>query len=163
MVDTGSTWTVLPDEFLTELWEVSKLQVFAVFVDFGGNGSVTPVPCYDLRGFAADERPAVAFRLDNKEWIFEVADTTDGELFGPKGEGTGQFASSIYPKSLLEGSGYRGRGRIPSVLGHQFWGHLKGLVFDFTPGRERVGLVPRMRLTHKSGLLNPMFVSGASN
>jgi hypothetical protein len=35
----------------------------------------------------------------------------------------------------------------------------KGLVFDHTPGQERAGLVPRVKLMDKSGLLNPIFVS----
>lgn len=29
----------------------------------------------------------------------------------------------------------------------------------YIPGKERVGFVPRLRLTNKTGLLNPMFVS----
>jgi hypothetical protein len=52
---------------------------------------------------------------------------------------------------------------IPSILGQQFSGNLKGLVFDFTPGKERVGMVPRVKLRNKSGLLNPMFVSDTSD
>ena len=32
---------------------------------------------------------------------------------------------------------------IPSLLGFNFLSELKGVVFDFTPGKEGVGFVPR--------------------
>jgi len=161
VVDTGCSVTVLPDEVLDKLWNWMKPQLFSMKFTFGKNTSVL-FPGYDLRGLRTDQRPAMALRLGSKEWISEVVHTTaTGQFLGAQGQGTGLFLSSVCPSSVFTEMIHRED--IPSILGQQFWGNLKGLVFDFTPGKERVGMVPRVKLTNKSGLLNPMFVSDASD
>ena len=158
VIDTGSSWSILPDKALEDVWSMMKPQFFTILIKFGRNRSA-PLSGYNLQRFAKDERPAIALRLQDREWISELADTTS-HIVGPDGEDTGLYFPAICPKSIFKSSNYREH--IPSILGHPFWGNLKGMVFDFSPGKERIGFVPRIRLRNKSGLLNPMFVSAGS-
>jgi hypothetical protein len=50
---------------------------------------------------------------------------------------------------------------IPNIVGGNFFKNLKGLVFDFTPNKERVGFVPRYQFTSATGLVNPLTGSAA--
>ena len=158
-VDTGSSVTILPDDVPEKLWTMMSPRLFPVSTP-GPRNSTVVIPGYDMNGVGADERPAVAFRLGDREWISEIVDTSAGQILGSGGEETGLYYSAIYPRSIL--GQYINPEYIPSILGYPFWSNLKGLVFDFSTGSERVGLVPRIRLRNKSGLLNPMFVSAES-
>jgi hypothetical protein len=103
----------------------------------------------------------MTFALGANEWISDIVDTS----FGISLEGEDLGKSSVYPASVMSASGFVRPGvksdDVPSILGASFWSHCKGLVFDYTPCEERVGLVPRLKLMDKSGLLNPTFVSAA--
>jgi hypothetical protein len=92
------------------------------------------------------------FWLGKKEWICDIVDTT----FSSELEGKEVYLGSVFPDSSFDANGEIDE---ISLLGAIFWSHLKGLVFNHTLGEERLGLVPRMRLANKSGLLNPIFVS----
>jgi hypothetical protein len=148
--------TILPGDVLEDFWKVVTPKPFwTEYLNFE-NTSIQ-VPVYNLKDYDTEEFPAMAFRLGDKEWILEVADKS----LGPEKEGSSVYLSSVCPDTVFR---QLNRGSdIPSILGGPFFTHLKGLVFDFTPGKERVGMVPRVKLRNKSGLLNPMFVSGASS
>jgi len=62
--------------------------------------------------------------------------------FGPETEGGHVFISSVVPNTIF--SQLVRADHISSIVGGSFLTHLKGLVFDFTPGKERVGMVPRV-------------------
>lgn len=158
IVDTASSVTILLDDVPEKLWTVISPRLVPIRLP-GPRNSTDVVPGYDMNGLGADERPAVAFRLGDREWISEIADTSAGQIRGSGGEDTGLYFSAIYPRFFI---GQYVCAEIPSILGYPFWSNLKGLIFDFSPGSERVGLVSRIRVTNKSGLLNPMFVSGGS-
>ena len=155
-VDTGATLTVLPGDVLEDFWKVvTPKPSWTQCLNF--EKTSMQVPAYDLKDYDTEEFPAMAFRLGDKEWISEVADKS----LGPEKEGSSVYLSSVCPDTVFRQLPLGGSD-IPSILGGTFFTHLKGLVFDFTPGKERVGMVPRVKLRNKSGLLNPMFVSGAS-
>ena len=96
------------------------------------------------------------FRLGDKEWISDIVDTT----FGTESEGSQVHITSVISDSFFH---QPGDDHYISLLGASFFSHLKGLVFDYTPGKERLGLVPRIGLKNKTGLLNPIFVSAGIN
>jgi len=154
-VDTGATLTILPEEVLQNLWKIVAPPV-SWSEQYGCNNASILIPVYNLTSYTTEEYPAMAFRLGDKEWTSEVMDTS----FGPETEGSNVFISSVVPNTIFSQS--VGANDVPSLLGESFLTHLKGLVFDFTPGKERVGMVPRVKLRNKSGSINPMFVSGAS-
>lgn len=54
-----------------------------------------------------------------------------------------------------------GAKEVPTMLGAPFWMNLRGLVFDFAPGDERVGFIPREQFCDRNGV-NSLFVSAAS-
>jgi len=151
-IDTGSSITILPGEIVERFWRVVKPKPSSPELSEGETPPPIPFPVYDLTGYMADQHPAMTFRLGEKEWICDIVDTT----FGSESEGSEVYLGSVFPDSSFDPNGEIGE---ISLLGATFWSHLKCLVFDHTPGEERVGLVPRVRLTNKSGLLNPMFVS----
>jgi len=153
-IDTASSITILPGDIVDRLWRVVKPKPSLSTLSEGETPPI-PFPVYNLTGYMADQHPAMTFRLGQEEWICDIVDTT----FGSESEGNEVYLGSVFPDSSFDPNGEIGE---ISVLGATFWSHLKGLVFDHTPGEERVGLVPRMRLTNKSGLLNPMFVSAGN-
>jgi Eukaryotic aspartyl protease len=155
IVDTGASMSILPEEVMERFWRVSQPKpIWPTLAEGEKRPNIFPFPLYDLTGYGANERPAMTFRIGNEEWINEIADTTSGTLVA----GLDVYIGSVFPFSSLQ----EDRKYEISILGATFWSHLKGLVFDYTPGEERVGFVPRVKLMDKSGLLNPTFVSAGA-
>ena len=152
-IDTGSSITVLPGEVMERFWRVVSPKPSSPNLSEGEKPPTIPVQVYNLTGYAADQHPAMTFRLGDTEWILDIVDTS----FGTEFEGSEVYVASVVPDSSFHQDDEPGS--EISILGATFWSHLKGLVFDYTPGKERVGFVPRLRLTTKTGLLNPTFVS----
>ena len=149
-IDTGSTITVLPRHVIEQFWKVVKPK--PSLLTFSKDQKLYLFQVYNLTGYMVDQYPAMTLRLGNQEWMINIIDIS----FGSESEGSEVYPASVFPDSTFDLNGDIGE---ISLLGATFWSHLKGLIFDYTPENERVGLVPRIRLINKSGLLNPTFIS----
>lgn len=139
MVDTGTANTFIP-------WTVEK----DLYRDIPGyhkqwfkdsKGRLTTYGVFDLRRLHYEEYPRIGLQIGNREWLTSMANlnfrvATYLKKGIPIDEG-----NSLLP-AAFESSGIPGR-YVPSVLGFNFLSELKAVVFDFTPGKERVGFVPR--------------------
>jgi len=105
----------------------------------------------------------MALRLGDQEWLAQL---TSPSLNLASGFGYNDSEQVLSVLAFLPKEPYKqsvGWNEIPTVLGAPFWMNLKGLVFEFTPGKERVGFVPRREICNRNGVVNPLFVSPTSS
>lgn len=154
-VDTGSNIGILPGKVLTSLHNkmATRTNAESFFSHVDG------FPIFNLTDLPLEMYPAVAMRFGDFEWLAEMANER-GSLTSRllTTESYKNFSlPNYFPDLFLAQMNRKLKGKeIPSVLGSPFWSSLKGLVFDFTPGQERVGFVPRMKIVRKDGLINPL-------
>lgn len=114
------------------------------------------MPGFNFSALQPEEYPTMAIKLGGREWLAEVADSN--HRINCQSCGAEVFSPSAHADEWVKEMGRNQEINIPSISGATFWNHLKGLVFHFTAGQERVGFVPRMRLMNKNGILNPLEV-----
>jgi hypothetical protein len=164
MVDTGSNIGILPKTVMREVFWYER--AFRRARSHRPNGEHFITHIYDSSVYRGDRSPAMAIKMGGTEWLSEIVnwdtvedgttDTNGPPLVGPFHLPTflssGEFPFVIDHKL------------IPSVVGGTFLSKLRGLVFDFTPNKERVGFVPRYKFTTTTGLVNPLGMrSGATS
>lgn len=114
---------------------------------------------FNMTGIPRIKYPAMSLLLGPTEYLSEMVDhETVGNIADFFREECG---TEVFPPMFLTRGLLRKRENDDSVIGANFLRRLKGVVFDFTPGEERVGFVPREWRGGRSGLLNPIS-SGAS-
>jgi len=141
IVDTGSSFGVLPGKMLTQIY--SREPAFERYYfteerrsEYYFNGSFYP----------QRQIPRLTMGIANSTWSTEIADPgfpLESVQFSNGEVGTGPFYPPTFrsvgdlpfkvPRNL----------KVPSIIGGSFLKTLRGVIFDFTPGRERVGFVPR--------------------
>jgi hypothetical protein len=165
VVDTGASIGILHKSIMTELFWYERAFVRALRPR-KPNGKYHITHIYDSNVYPGGRTPAMAIRMGGTEWLSEVVDWEvetscyNGQngtpLVGPF-HGTTFISTAEAPFDVAQK-------RIPSVVGATFLNKLKGLVFDFTPNKERVGFVPRYKFTTTTGLVNPLGMrSGATS
>ena len=110
-------------------------------------GRLSTYGVFDLRRHHYEEFPRIGLQIGDREWLtsmanvnFRVADYLKKGI--PTDEGNSLLPVAFESNRRFEINGIPGR-YVPSILGFNFLSELKGVVFDFTPGKERVGFVPR--------------------
>jgi hypothetical protein len=107
----------------------------------------------------------MALSMKGIEWLTDIADPFSKKfIYASDGQPLGEFLDPTFlPTTELPFSVDR-KFKIPSIIGGNFLNKLKGLVFDFTPGKERVGFIPRYDFFgSKTGLVNPLHPPKPSN
>jgi hypothetical protein len=88
----------------------------------------------------------------NIEWLADIPDSNAETI-----------EESVFPTfltdALVQELCLKTEGKIPKLIGGSFFLDLNDLVFDFTTGKERVGLFPREKSVNKSALMNPLDTS----
>jgi len=145
VVDTGSANTFIPWTVEKDLYRDIPEYRKKWFRDSEGRPGTYGV--FDLRRLHYEEYPRIGLQIGNREWLtsmanlnFRVADYLKKGI--PTDEGNSALPVAFESNRCLEINGIPGR-YVPSILGFNFLSELKGVVFDFTPGKERVGFVPR--------------------
>ena len=107
----------------------------------------------------------MALGMDGIEWLTDIADSFSKEtVYYNDGQALGDFLDPIFIPTTELPYSIDQKVKIPSVIGGSFLNKLKGLVFDFTPGKERVGFIPRYDFFgSKTGLINPFSPPKRSN
>jgi len=141
IVDTGSTWGLMPGKMVTEIY--SREPGFGQYYLSEQRRSV-----YYFNGSFYPQRriPSMTFGIANSRWSTEIADSgfpLESLQFSNAEVAAGPF----YPPSFTSVHDLPFKlgpnPNIPSIIGGSFLKTLRGVIFDFTPGRERVGFVPR--------------------
>lgn len=162
MVDTGATIGVLPKTVMREVFWYERAFRSARSRRPNGERFITHI--YDSSVYRGDRTPAMAMKMGGTEWLSEVVnwDTVEDGITDTKGPPLGPFhlptflSSGEIPFAI-------DHKLVPSIVGGTFLSKLRGLVFDFTPNKERVGFVPRYKFTTTTGLVNPLGMrSGAT-
>src|SRR5208282_5311653 len=146
IVDTGSSLGILPDNIWSQIY--SHAPGFPT-LHKKENGEQKELPMFNLTNVSPELIPTMALRIGDIEWMAELG-TVQLNVAEKLGFGSNQiltlpsFLPAVVFQELFNVT------NIPSILGSPFWSNLKGMVFDFNPGRERVGFVPRKSWTNKS-------------
>jgi hypothetical protein len=95
--------------------------------------------------------------IGGHEWLAEMANPETRPLGRMliQDEGYQLLLSSFVPAEMFETSA--NGDNLPSIVGASFLSKLRGLIIDFSPGKERIGFVPRQWEADKSGVLNPTY------
>lgn len=161
IIDTGSNIGVLPDKVLTPLFEK-----VAGRTTVRSHGYLSGSTVFNLSSVPPELYPTMAMRLGDMEWLTEIVNERgilEENYYTPQEYQNFSLPNYISDKSLMARNGFKESDWIPSILGSPFWSNLKGLVFDFTPGKERVGLIPRVKIVPKDGIISPLSPLGGAN
>ena len=159
IVDTGASVGLLP----TKQWEKIYNHVPNFPLKGLYNNKPADLPLFNLTDVSLCQIPTMALRLGDQEWLAQL---TSPSLNMASFFGFNDSQQALSVPAFLPKEPYRENvdwNEIPSVLGAPFWMNLRGLVFDFTRGKERVGFVPRREVCNRNGVVNPLFVSAASS
>jgi hypothetical protein len=142
IVDTGSSSGILPGKMVRQIYSREPGFERYYFTDqrrsmYYFNGSFYP----------QRQIPRLTMGIANSTWSTEIADSglapIESLQFSNGEVGTGPF----YPPTFTSVDDLPFKVprnfKVPSIIGGSFLKTLRGVVFDFTPGRERVGFVPR--------------------
>lgn len=153
IVDTGSTLGVLPGDVWTEVFGLAP--GFPAIYE-NEDGELKRLGLFNLTDVSPELFPTMALRIGDLEWLAELSNMklNIAPRMGFK-ENRILSLPSFLPTDVFEE--LLNTTNIPSIIGATFWSNLKGLVFDFTPGKEKVGFVPRKKLVNNNGLINPLF------
>jgi hypothetical protein len=159
IVDTGASVGLLP----TKQWEKIYNHVPNFPLKGLYNNKPADLPLFNLTDVSLCQIPTMALRLGDQEWLAQLTSPSlnMASFFGFNDSRQVLSVPAFLPKEpYRENVDWK---EIPSVLGAPFWMNLRGLVFDFTRGKERVGFVPRREVCNRNGVVNPLFVSAASS
>lgn len=157
IVDTGASIGILPSNVWKKM--LAKVSTFPATITSNHNITET-LPIFNLTSIPLDNYPTMALRMGDTEWLAEMCNLKLNIATNLGLDGVLSLPSFLPDEMFRDLADWK---YVPSVLGSPFWSNLKGLIFDFTPGRERVGFVPRHRIINKNGLINPMFHSSVSS
>jgi hypothetical protein len=130
------------------------------YPSFRHDKDIKPRKLFNMTGISRPKYPVMSLRLGPAEYLSEMVDEhTLGNIADfllP------EYGTEIYLPTFLTSGILGKRGDDESVVGANFLRMLKGVVIDFTPGKEKVGFIPREWRGSRSGFLNPAG-SGASS
>jgi hypothetical protein len=137
IVDTGCTFSLLPGDVA---WKISEN--YPGFQEFGNmshplfNRTMSRTP---------DRTPNMILAGGGWRWTADVVQSSP--LFRPKWIETADpnGVELMFPTYISTGNPFLDapEEEVPSLVGIHLLRMQKGVVFDFTPGKERVGFVPR--------------------
>ena len=153
VIDTGCSYGILPGRVLSKIYS-KEPGMMRLWYEGGVRTTL-----FNSTTYCNGEIPTMVIGMENYEWLTDIADPTSVEdPVYSDGKPFGIFLNPTFiPSTELSLKGLDKNLRVPSVIGGSFLNNLRGLVFDFTPGKERVGFVPRCELAgSKTGLINPL-------
>ena len=161
-IDTGASAGILPTKLLSQIY---KKEPAFESVTFNIGKRTAAYYLFNRTLYPAGRVPVMAIKLGGTEWLSDLVDLdVEASQVLPDGQILGPFRQPTFMSVAFIGSGWELESKdIPSIIGGSFLNKLKGLVFDFTPNKERVGFVPRYQLTSATGIVNPLFVKSAAN
>lgn len=154
IVDTGSSTVLMTDEVWGTIFNDTPRFIKKPFKpECEAQARGVQMPLVNLTGLEPYENPSFVMKLDRLEWVMEIGNPHIQERVEQVCDLGGE--QGLVGPALLSQSDLKLKLGETIIIGQTFWGGLKGMVFEFTPGKERVGFVPRNRW--KNGLLNPVF------
>lgn len=159
-VDTGSAIGILPKRFMSRLFFIERAFKRGIFP-----WGTTHV--FDTTKYPGNRPPAMAIPMGGIEWLSDLMDLETKLLPKSSFDGPEVDVGSYWPTFWSSGElqyniASRDVSLIPSIVGQTFLKKLKGVVFDFTPNKERVGFVPRYQSKSATGLVNPLTATSRS-
>jgi Eukaryotic aspartyl protease len=161
-IDTGASAGILPTKVLSQIYKKEPAFESVIF-NIGKRAAAYYL--FNRTSYPAGRVPVMAIKLGGTEWLSDLVDLdVEASQVLPDGQVLGPFRQPTFMSVAFIGSGWELETKdIPSIIGGSFLNKLKGLVFDFTPNKERVGFVPRYQLTSATGIINPLFVRSAAS
>jgi hypothetical protein len=139
VVDTGSSAGILPTYLLAAIYD-EEPAMLGIPIQVNNAGILH---VFNASVYPSGKAPLIDIEFGGTKWSAELADL--GQQVGKSEEGN--LVDKLYVQAFWPPGEFLpvedDPTSVPNIIGGPFLQKQKGVVFDFTPNRERVGFVPR--------------------